>query len=83
MDQHRDVLTVPTRLIQEKVLSLLKAKQCDGLKATVIRVLEKKPDLEFDLIGNGGELKIESELGKGSRFTLIFPASRVVLATED
>ncbi|MEY4448751.1 MAG: Phosphate regulon sensor protein PhoR [Pseudomonadota bacterium] len=28
---------------------------------------------------HGGELKIESELGKGSRFTLIFPASRVVL----
>jgi signal transduction histidine kinase len=28
-------------------------------------------------------LKIESELGKGSRFTLIFPASRVVLATAD
>ena len=27
---------------------------------------------------HGGELKIESELGKGSRFTLIFPASRVV-----
>jgi len=26
---------------------------------------------------HGGELKIESELGKGSRFTLIFPASRV------
>ena len=24
-----------------------------------IRVLEKKPDLEFDLIGNGGELKLE------------------------
>jgi two-component system phosphate regulon sensor histidine kinase PhoR len=32
---------------------------------------------------HGGELKIESELGKGSRFTLIFPASRVVLATTD
>jgi two-component system phosphate regulon sensor histidine kinase PhoR len=30
---------------------------------------------------HGGELKIESELGKGSRFTLIFPASRVVLPT--
>jgi two-component system phosphate regulon sensor histidine kinase PhoR len=28
---------------------------------------------------HGGELKIESELGKGSRFTLIFPASRVVI----
>jgi len=28
---------------------------------------------------HGGDLKIESELGKGSRFTLIFPASRVVL----
>ncbi len=28
---------------------------------------------------HGGELKIESELGKGSRFTLIFPASRIVL----
>jgi two-component system phosphate regulon sensor histidine kinase PhoR len=27
---------------------------------------------------HGGELKIESELGKGSRFALIFPASRVV-----
>ena len=27
---------------------------------------------------HGGELKIESELGKGSRFTLIFPASRVL-----
>jgi two-component system phosphate regulon sensor histidine kinase PhoR len=26
---------------------------------------------------HGGELKIESELGKGSRFTLIFPSSRV------
>jgi two-component system phosphate regulon sensor histidine kinase PhoR len=26
---------------------------------------------------HGGELKIESELGKGSRFILIFPASRV------
>ena len=26
---------------------------------TQMRVLEKKPDLEFDLIGNGGELKIE------------------------
>lgn len=31
---------------------------------------------------HGGELKIESELGKGSKFTLIFPASRVLLATE-
>jgi len=30
---------------------------------------------------HGGELKIESELGKGSRFLLIFPATRVV--TED
>lgn len=30
---------------------------------------------------HGGELKIESELGKGSRFILIFPASRVVAAT--
>lgn len=30
---------------------------------------------------HGGELKIESELGKGSRFTLIFPASRIVLPT--
>jgi two-component system phosphate regulon sensor histidine kinase PhoR len=29
---------------------------------------------------HGGELKIESELGKGSRFTLIFPASRVLNA---
>lgn len=28
---------------------------------------------------HGGELKIESELGKGSRFVLVFPASRVVL----
>jgi two-component system phosphate regulon sensor histidine kinase PhoR len=28
---------------------------------------------------HGGELRIESELGKGSRFSLIFPASRVVL----
>jgi two-component system phosphate regulon sensor histidine kinase PhoR len=27
---------------------------------------------------HGGELKIESELGKGSKFTLIFPASRVL-----
>jgi two-component system phosphate regulon sensor histidine kinase PhoR len=27
---------------------------------------------------HGGELKIESELGKGSRFSLIVPASRVV-----
>jgi two-component system phosphate regulon sensor histidine kinase PhoR len=27
---------------------------------------------------HGGELRIESELGKGSRFILIFPASRVV-----
>jgi two-component system phosphate regulon sensor histidine kinase PhoR len=26
---------------------------------------------------HGGELKIESEWGKGSRFTLTFPASRV------
>ena len=32
---------------------------------------------------HGGELKIESEPGKGSRFTLIFPSSRVVLATTD
>jgi two-component system phosphate regulon sensor histidine kinase PhoR len=31
---------------------------------------------------HGGELKIESELGKGSKFTLIFPASRVILETE-
>jgi two-component system phosphate regulon sensor histidine kinase PhoR len=31
---------------------------------------------------HGGELKIESELGKGSKFTLIFPASRVVLEKE-
>jgi two-component system phosphate regulon sensor histidine kinase PhoR len=31
---------------------------------------------------HGGELKIESELGKGSKFTLIFPASRVMLETE-
>jgi two-component system phosphate regulon sensor histidine kinase PhoR len=31
---------------------------------------------------HGGELKIESELGKGSKFTLIFPASRVLLETE-
>ena len=31
---------------------------------------------------HGGELKIESELGKGSKFTLIFPASRVHLETE-
>ncbi len=29
---------------------------------------------------HGGELKIESELGKGSKFTLIFPASRVLQA---
>ena len=28
---------------------------------------------------HGGELKIESELGKGSRFTLVFPASRVLI----
>lgn len=28
---------------------------------------------------HGGELRIESELGKGSRFSLIFPASRVVI----
>jgi two-component system phosphate regulon sensor histidine kinase PhoR len=28
---------------------------------------------------HGGELKIESEVGKGSRFILIFPASRVLL----
>jgi two-component system phosphate regulon sensor histidine kinase PhoR len=27
---------------------------------------------------HGGELKIESEMGKGSKFTLIFPASRVL-----
>ncbi len=27
---------------------------------------------------HGGELKIESELGKGSKFSLIFPASRIV-----
>lgn len=26
---------------------------------------------------HGGELKIESQLGKGSCFTLVFPASRV------
>ncbi len=32
---------------------------------------------------HGGELKIESELGKGSKFTLIFPASRVVLETTE
>ena len=32
---------------------------------------------------HGGELKIESELGKGSRFTLIFPASRVVSLIEE
>jgi two-component system phosphate regulon sensor histidine kinase PhoR len=32
---------------------------------------------------HGGELKIESELAKGSRFTLIFPASRVVLPSAD
>ena len=31
---------------------------------------------------HGGELKIESELGKGSRFTLIFPASRVQFVSE-
>jgi two-component system phosphate regulon sensor histidine kinase PhoR len=31
---------------------------------------------------HGGELKIESELGKGSKFTLTFPASRVLLETE-
>jgi two-component system phosphate regulon sensor histidine kinase PhoR len=31
---------------------------------------------------HGGELKIESELGKGSRFTLIFPASRVQIVNE-
>ena len=30
---------------------------------------------------HGGELKIESELGKGSIFTLIFPASRVLKST--
>jgi two-component system phosphate regulon sensor histidine kinase PhoR len=30
---------------------------------------------------HGGELKIESELGKGSKFTLIFPASRVLQPT--
>ena len=28
---------------------------------------------------HGGELKIESELGKGSRFILVFPASRVII----
>ena len=28
---------------------------------------------------HGGELKIESELGKGSKFTLVFPASRAVI----
>jgi two-component system phosphate regulon sensor histidine kinase PhoR len=27
---------------------------------------------------HGGELKIESELGKGSKFSLIFPVSRMV-----
>lgn len=32
---------------------------------------------------HGGELKIESELGKGSRFTLIFPASRVVTVASE
>jgi two-component system phosphate regulon sensor histidine kinase PhoR len=31
---------------------------------------------------HGGELKIESEVGKGSKFTLIFPASRVIHETE-
>jgi two-component system phosphate regulon sensor histidine kinase PhoR len=31
---------------------------------------------------HGGELKIESEVGKGSKFTLIFPASRVLQETE-
>jgi len=31
---------------------------------------------------HGGELKIESEVGKGSKFTLIFPASRVIQETE-
>jgi two-component system, OmpR family, phosphate regulon sensor histidine kinase PhoR len=30
---------------------------------------------------HGGELKIESELGRGSKFTLIFPASRVIQPT--
>jgi two-component system phosphate regulon sensor histidine kinase PhoR len=30
---------------------------------------------------HGGELKIESELGKGSKFSLIFPVSRM-LTTE-
>lgn len=28
---------------------------------------------------HGGELKIDSELGKGSKFTLVFPASRAVI----
>ena len=28
---------------------------------------------------HGGELKIESELGKGSRFILVFPASRAII----
>lgn len=32
---------------------------------------------------HGGDLKIESELGKGSRFSLIFPASRVVSDTKE
>jgi two-component system phosphate regulon sensor histidine kinase PhoR len=32
---------------------------------------------------HGGELKIESELGKGSRFSLIFPVSRVVLQSNE
>ena len=31
---------------------------------------------------HGGELKIESELGKGSKFTLIFPASRVIQSAQ-
>jgi len=32
---------------------------------------------------HGGELRIESQLGKGSTFMLFFPASRVVALSTD